>query len=245
MPIPNLPSFSSVRTEFNNAGMGIASNLFAYRRGGGIVPDVPYYNAIGTGAPGSQIRLSQFAGLEGSSVGLSDHGAFVQHNVFTGGFGQASTFTTLRIESDGRMLMAGSTGWSAFDQASGSIDIDGTQYWDGTQSGSTSGYVNVENWLIGGGASSYSCRATIQGGSNNPNNFTTFRYGTFGTWLSMASTHEFSVQTGTTRDTGPANIQLFLLLQLARTSDLGTILASCNITLTGSSSVTFGNPEFQ
>ena len=61
MPVTNPPSFGSVRTEF--AALGTANNLFAYRRGGGIVPNTSAYNAIGTGGAGSEVRLSQFAGI--------------------------------------------------------------------------------------------------------------------------------------------------------------------------------------
>ena len=61
MAVSNPPSFSSVRNEFSSKGMGLASNLYAYRRGGGIVPES--FTQIGYGTPSSPLKLSQFAGI--------------------------------------------------------------------------------------------------------------------------------------------------------------------------------------
>jgi hypothetical protein len=61
--ISNPASFSSVRTAFNAEGYGISTSFFAYRQGGGIVPAVAYFNAIGAGTGGDPLRLSQFSGF--------------------------------------------------------------------------------------------------------------------------------------------------------------------------------------
>lgn len=58
MPITITDRFSSVRTAFYNLGYGIANNLLAYRKGGGIVPNSAYWDSIGTGA--GTLRLKQF-----------------------------------------------------------------------------------------------------------------------------------------------------------------------------------------
>ncbi|CAB4143091.1 hypothetical protein UFOVP447_76 [uncultured Caudovirales phage] len=243
MTIPNPPSFSSVRTEFNNAGMGLASNLFAYRRGGGIVPNISYYNAVGLGTSESPLRLSQFAGLEGSAIAtLTNHSGQVEHTV-NAAQGEASTFAELIVNNNGALTIQGSTGWSAFYFSQGSILIDNVQYWGDSQSGAISPVVNVQNWLIGGGAAAYSCRGTIQAGSTSPDGFTTFRTGTFGSWLSLAGSPSFIVQSSATSSFPSSSITLVMLLEFARTDNLSNILGSCTITLSGASDFSQGPPE--
>lgn len=246
MAISNPPSFSSVRTEFNNAGMGIASNLFAYRRGGGIVPDVSYYSAIGTGGAGSPVRLSQFAGLEGSSVAtLANHYADVYHASYGSDFyNSSSAFSRLTVNSNGQLTMLGSTSWSSAVSNDGIIDINGTNYWADGLAGSSSGEVAVQNWLNGGGASLYSCRAVINTAlSDNPNGVTTFRNGTYETWLALTSSREFSVSASTASSTPGGTISLVFTLQIARTTDLNTILGSCSIRLSADSLSSSGEIE--
>ena len=63
MPVSDPPTFSSVRNEFSSKGMGIANSLYAYRRGGGIVPET--LTQIGYGTEQSPLKLSQFAGVNG------------------------------------------------------------------------------------------------------------------------------------------------------------------------------------
>lgn len=55
------PAAGSVRKEFESLGSN--TSLYAYRRGGGIVPDTSYYSGIGLGTSGSPLQLTQFAGL--------------------------------------------------------------------------------------------------------------------------------------------------------------------------------------
>lgn len=61
MAVSNPATFSSVRTEF--APFGTSTSLYAYRRGGGIIPDVSQFSGIGLGTEASPLKLSQFAGL--------------------------------------------------------------------------------------------------------------------------------------------------------------------------------------
>ncbi len=252
MAISSPPSFSSVRTEFNNAGMGIASNLFAYRRGGGIVPDVSYYNAIGTGAEGSPVRLSQFAGLEGSAIApLTNHSIQTSHTAAGGASGEAQAFSRCTVNSNGQLTMDGATAWSSGYISYGTIFIDDTDYWTGDSpppTGSNSGAspIVVQNWLIGGGASSYSCRAVIQAGSTSPDGSWTFRYGTFGSWLALTSSREFSIVASATNSDVYNSIDLIFTLQFARTADLGNILGSCTITMSSEALWSnFGEPGNQ
>ena len=68
--ISNPASFSSVRTAFNAEGYGISNSLFAYRQGGGIVPNTTPFNQIGAGTGGDPLRLSQFSGFTVPSLTL-------------------------------------------------------------------------------------------------------------------------------------------------------------------------------
>ena len=224
------------------------SNLNAYRRGGGFVPDTAAPATLGAGTEGDPLQLSQFSGFtvptRTAIANLTEHSGIVEHNVFAQQ-GEASTFTELRIGNNGAITIEGSTGWSQFYTPTGSILIDGNQYWDGSFEGSSSGPINVQNWLIGGGASLYSCRGTIQTAfSTNPDGFTTFRYGTFGSWISLAGSPTFAVQTSATSSYPNRSITLVLLLEFARTDNLSNILGSCTITISGEATFSNQNPEF-
>jgi len=61
--ISNPASLSSIRTAFNAEGYGISTSLFAYRQGGGIVPNTTAFNAIGAGSAGDPLSMSQFSGF--------------------------------------------------------------------------------------------------------------------------------------------------------------------------------------
>lgn len=229
MPISNPPSFSSVRTEFNNAGIGLASNLNSYRKGGSIVPgnDI-YYSGIGLGTSGSPLRLSQFAGKSGSKLNtLFNHSCLVDHTS-SATSGQASSFSRLIVNDNGQLTLTGSTGWSSVATATGSIQINGNEYWDSSAPGSTETIV-VQNWLLGTLGNTFSVRATIQAGSGTPTGFGTFRYGTFGSWVSVTSSDFFAVQAESVD--APRSITLIMLLEFARTADTSTVLGSCTITL--------------
>lgn len=229
-PIPNPPS-----------------NLFAFREGGGLVPaSGTTFDQIGAGTPEDPLRLSQFSGLtvppSSAIATLTNHTGAVVH-IVNAQQGEASTFTQLVVNNNGALTIQGSTGWSSTYFAQGSILIDNVEYWDNTQEGSASPVVNVQNWLIGGGASLYSCRGTIQAGSTSPNGFTTFRYGTFGSWQSLQGSPSFAVQSSATPSFTSSSITLVLLLEFARTNNLSNILGSCTITLSGASDFSGGFPE--
>lgn len=61
-------TFSSVRNAFNAEGFGLSTSFFAYRQGGGIVPNTSDYNVIGAGTVADPLRLSQFSGLTVTAV---------------------------------------------------------------------------------------------------------------------------------------------------------------------------------
>jgi hypothetical protein len=56
-------TFSSVRSAFSAEGYGTSTSFFAYRQGGGIVPDTSTFNVIGAGTQGDPLRLHQFSGF--------------------------------------------------------------------------------------------------------------------------------------------------------------------------------------
>lgn len=235
MPVSTPPTFSSVRNTFNSVGMGIANNLYAYRRGGGIVPNDSYYNAIGTGAPGDPVKLSQFAGIEPNTIiALSNHYADVNRTAYGSDFyNQSSALASLKVSTTGKIIMLGSTGWSNLVFANGSIVIDGNQYWNGTQAGSTSGNIFVQNWLVGGGPSAFSFRAVIDTGQSTiPDGYSTFRYGTYNTWQPITSDVDYTIAAYSGSANRTAFIQLVFTLQIARTTNLNNILSSSTITLT-------------
>ena len=257
--ISNPASFSSVRSAFFNErytetyteipGEPLApapSNLNAYRRGGGFVPDTEAFSAIATGVGEDRLRLSQFSGFtvptRSAIATLTNHTGIVEHSV-NANQGEASTFTELIIGNNGAITIQGGTGWSAFYFSQGTILIDDIEYWDSSFDGSLSDPINVQNWLIGSGASNYSCRGTIQAGSTSPDGFTTFRYGTFGSWISLAGSPTFAVQTSATSSYPNRGITLVLLLEFARTDSLSNILGSCTITISGEATFSTENPE--
>jgi hypothetical protein len=52
-----------IRAAFSDEGYGSSTSFFAYRRGGGIVPDTAAFSGIGLGTAGSPLRMSQFSGF--------------------------------------------------------------------------------------------------------------------------------------------------------------------------------------
>lgn len=78
MAVSNPPTFGaasnpapgSVRKEFE--AFGSSTSFYAYRRGGGIIPDTSLYSAVGLGTSGSPLQLSQFAGLVAESKFYGD-----------------------------------------------------------------------------------------------------------------------------------------------------------------------------
>jgi hypothetical protein len=261
--ISNPASLSSVRFAFFSEGYTdtgseipgeplppAPANLNAYRRGGGFVPNTPAFSAIATGVGDDLLKLSQYSGFtvppSSAIATLTNHSADTYHRIFTGGFGEASALTRLTVNSNGQLQLLGSTGWSSSYSSSGSyIEINGVNYWDFPLENSSSGEINVQNWLIGGGASLYSCRGNILTGSTNPNGFTTFRNGTFGSWLNLTSSHDFSVLAYGISSNPDNTSTLILELQFARTDNLSNILGSCTITLDARGDYNEGVEEFE
>lgn len=252
---------SDVRFAFFNEGYTVSgseipgeprppapANLLQYAQGGGFVPNTSIFDAIGAGTAGDPLRLSQYSGFtvppSSAIATLTNHTGIVEHSV-NAPSGEASTFTELRIGNNGAITIQGSTGWSSSYFSQGTILIDDVEYWDSSFDGSQSDPINVQNWLIGGGNSLYSCRGTIQAGSTSPDGFTTFRYGTFGSWISLAGSPTFSVQTSATSSYPNRAITLVLLLEFARTDSLSNILGSCTITISGEATFSTGLPEFE
>lgn len=66
--ISNPATFSSVRNAFNTEGYGTSTSFFAYRQGGGIVPDTSAFNIVGAGTAGDPLQLSQFSNFTVPSV---------------------------------------------------------------------------------------------------------------------------------------------------------------------------------
>lgn len=241
MPISSPPSFSSVRTEFNTAGIGLASNFNSYRRGGSFITsnDI-YYSGVGLGTSGSPLRLSQFAGLSGSRLAtLSNHSCYTENQIPNSG-ANPSAVSTLSVNSNGILSLSGATSWSSSWSNSGSILIDGVEYWSNSLAGSQE-TVNVQSWLTGFLPGTFSVRGIIQyPASTDPDNNGTFRYGVYSTWEQLTSTRQYTVQASSVQ-INPVNfINLVLLLQFARTADTSTILGSCTITLFASADWTGG-----
>lgn len=92
MAVSNPPTFGaitnpapgSVRAEF--AQLGSSTSLYAYRRGGPIIPDTTDYAQIGYGTVASPLKLSQFAGLSIPSVSFlgSFYGVSETKNISNG-----------------------------------------------------------------------------------------------------------------------------------------------------------------
>ena len=187
------------------------------------------------------ISLSQFYGSQKSAIAsLSNHSASAFHTVSTPNSGPSAA-ASLIVNSNGALNLQGGTGWSSSWASFGSsILINGVEYWSNTEAGASSGQVTVQNWLIGSGASLYSCRGTIETGSSIPDGFTKIREGTYGSWLNLASAQQFRV-IANAGSSSPSNaITLVLLLQFAKSDNLTNILGSCTITLSASAEYTGG-----
>ena len=244
--------FKSVRTAFNAEGYGdgVSNSFLAYRQGGGIVPTTSPFNAIGAGVGSPQpdkLQLSQFNGFSVPNViaTLSNHTTTAFHTVSSpsdAGPSAAASLIVNNTPSNSVFNMQGGTGygstWSSFGS---SILINGVEYWGNTFAGSSSGQVAVQRWANDDRPQLYSCRATINTGlSTTPDNFITFREGTYGSWLSLASAHQFRVLTSAGSASTYNLITLVMTLEFAKTSNLSNILGSCTITLSAAAEFTGG-----
>jgi hypothetical protein len=240
--ISNPASFSSVRTAFNAEGYGISDSFFAYRQGGGIVPATSPFNGIGAGTVGDPLQLSQFNGFSVPSfeiINISNHNVYTQRIAY--GDGQSSALSQLTLSSTGVLSLLGSTAYFPLFQVEGSILINGTEYFDNTIAGSTSGQVaQYSQWLASGTASLYSARATIlSGGTPGLNRV---RTGTYGSWQALTSTRTFSVECNTNTGSRSNSLAVTFTLDIALTSNLSNILNTCTIYLEAVSGTNFGAP---
>jgi hypothetical protein len=81
-------------------------------------------------------------------------------------------------------------------------------------------------WLVGGSASDFSVRATIQSQNLGSSGYT---LGTFGSWLALTTTREWSIITNAS---GPADsdiADMTVLIELAYTDDTSKVIDSAEI----------------
>jgi hypothetical protein len=233
----------SVRASFFFEGYGLgpppndgnangASGSFkAYRRGGPIVPDTAAFSGVGLGTEGSPLRLSQFSGLFVPSfeiVNISNHLVYVQRQAFNDG--QSSALARLSLSSSGVLSLLGSTAYNASFSALGEINIDGSDYFDDTEAGSAKTITVANEWLQSGTPSLYSARVTIVSGAT-PNGSTRVRTGTFGSFLPLTSTLEWTLSAFSTTSSRDNIMNNVLTLDIALTSDTSTIIDTATIEL--------------
>lgn len=244
MPVPTTNvTLSSIQAEYGGANPIAVGE---YIRGGTWVPS-GQTSAYGT-IPSTQsnIPMGVFRGttkVAAAVVSLAPHNIYTARAASGGAlYNSSSALSRIRVGSNGILSGLGSTSWQAsFVTATGSILIDGNEYWDQTQAGSSE-EVSFGNWVTNGTASNYSCRANIVSGTT-PNGFTTIRDGTYGSWLALTSDRDFQVAAYSTNDQPSAFIELTFTLQIALTSNLSNILASANMTIQADALSSSGNPE--
>jgi hypothetical protein len=249
--ISNPATFSSVRNAFNTEGYGTSTSFFAYRQGGGIVPATSAFNQIGAGTAGDPLQLSQFSNftvparlqtITAHTVNTSRDavGAYV--------YNSSQATSEIYVSTDGKIYGRGSTQWTqSFVSASGFILIDNSDYWADlpppNNPGTDPGPVILQSWLLGTGASDYSCRATILAGSTSPDGLKKFRYGTFGSWLAITENRSWAISVNSFMafQESPPDVQsmeLYFTLEFAKSNDLNTILGSATMTLLAAASST-------
>ena len=182
--------------------------------------------------PLDPLRMSQFSNFTVPSfqiVNISNHLVYVQRQAFNDG--ESSALARLRLSSSGVLSLLGSTGWSPAVDALGEINLDGSNYFDDTEAGSTSGNQPVANeWLQSGTPSLYSARATIVSGAT-PNGSTRIRTGTFGSWLPLTSTLDWTLTAYSTTSSRDNIMNNLFTLDIALTSDTSTIIDTAQIEL--------------
>lgn len=228
MPVPTSSiSLSSIQTEFGGSNPISMSEYYA----GAATGFVP---AGTSGIPSSgAINIGAFSGKSKSQlVALVNHTVYAERNaVGQALYNQSSALSRITFSTDGKIYGLGSTSWGQFASATGSITLDGTEYFSDTQAGSTSGNQPLQNWLIGGGASNYSVRfrATQPG---NADGYRRIRSGTFDTWLPMTESREFTVVAYSGGSYGASNsIGVIGGYDVALTSNTSNILYQAGFTI--------------
>lgn len=233
MPVPTGPiSLSDIQSEFGGSS---PISLSEYYRGGAYVPSgtTSAYGTIPTSGP---INIGVFRGTQKSVLqDLSNHTIYVERSATGSDFyNQSSALARLTVSTSGKLIGLGSTGWNSQVTATGSISIDGNEYWNDTQGGSTE-TVELEDWLIGGGASNYSIRMRVVT-SGSPDGVYRVVSGSYDTWLPMSEDREFYVASYSTSSQRSSAIARVCALEIALSTNTSNILKSCAITLWTSAS---------
>lgn len=125
MAVSNPPTLSSIIAEFGTNGS--PTNLYAYRRGGGIIGDD--FPGVGQATPGSDLKISQFAGLSAVTDWL---GAFYIPNA---GLNMGGLSDSIKMDSAGNVYAVGITGQGGFESITvekmivAKISPSGTPFW--------------------------------------------------------------------------------------------------------------------
>lgn len=223
-------SFSALQTEFGGSNP-ISLSEYYRGAGGGYVPSGTT-SSYGTIPTSGQINLGVFRGTQKvvELVNITNHSVYVQRQAFNDG--ESSALARLRLSPSGVLSLLGSTGYNASYNALGEINIDGSDYFADTLPGSTSGDVPVTNqWLQSGTPSLYSARVTIVSGAT-PNGSTRIRTGTFGSWVPITSTLDWTLTAYSTTSSRDNIMNNVLTLDIALTSDTATVIDSATIELT-------------
>ena len=190
----------SVRTAFFNENYGLGpgggnlaganGRLSAYNRGGTIVPNTAAFSGIGTGAPGSPVRLSQFSGLTVPSLSIYTttltEGDYVNGGYRKLGYARDAESLFPAIGSVSNATINGSSqfvefAWRSVPFKSGSINtlnfvVTGDQTSSGWTTLSYNGYsfdlpssytgydsgTNKSSWFLSGGSAQFTGAGTAR-----------------------------------------------------------------------------------
>lgn len=232
MAVPTGPlTLGNIQTEFGGSN---PISLSEYYRGGSFVPSGTT-SSYGTIPTSGAISMGVFRGtVKDPLLALSNHTIYVERTAYGGDiYNQSSALASLTVTTDGQLIGTGSTTYtSSFVTATGSISIDGNEYFSDTLAGSTE-TVTLQNWLstldpnIG---ANYSIRMRIVT-SGTPDGVFKTREGTYNTWLPMTSERQFTVASYSSASSRTNAIAVVCALEIALTSNTSNILKSCSITL--------------
>ena len=226
-------TFSSVRSAFFNErytetyteipGEPLApapTNLNAYRRGGGFVPDTAAFSTIATGVGDDLLRLSQFSGFTVPSRTGTVYLEAVSISAVTEEYNNQVGSALAGV----RMLDTG--------------EFQGIRNDNQFGAGGSSGWITLFNWRTGGATSFWSFRATqttaFQSGSNIVN-------GTYTTgWVAASTLPQWDVAGYSNSFQRFGSATRVFTLELALTSDTSNVLATASISIQASSQTSAG-----
>ena len=116
---------------------------------------------------------------------------------------------------------------SAFAEAGYILRSDGTAA-TFSDSGSRFEFDLTGQWFVGGSISDFSVRSTIDSLTGTGEEFTT---GTFGSWLSLSTTREWSIITNSDTSGVEESGTLIMTIDIAYTKDTSTIIDTASIQL--------------